>query len=106
MVIRFLGWDTAFSCIHALLVGAKLLVYISSLVGRQTIKGGLHGIPFMLVSAKASQRYIPTHRKWSEAERLGATHVHARVEQGVLARQNLEAELIQAYQPRLNVQLR
>ena len=58
-MIRFLGWDTAFSCIHALLVGAKLLVYISSLVGRQTIKGGLHGIPFMLVSAKASQVTFP-----------------------------------------------
>ena len=50
--------------------------------------------------------YIPTHRKRSEAERLGATHVHARVEPGVLTRQHLEAELIRRYQPPLNVQLK
>ena len=62
--------------------------------------------PFYVGQCQSFAGYIPTHRKWSEAERLGATHVHARVEHGVLARQHLEAELIQAYQPRLNVQLR
>ena len=62
--------------------------------------------PFYVGQCQSFAGYIPTHRKWLAAERLGATHVHARVEQGVLARQNLEAELIQAYQPPLNVQLR
>ena len=42
-----------------MLIGTQLLVYISSLVCRKTIKEGLHGIPFMLVSAKASQATFP-----------------------------------------------
>ena len=62
--------------------------------------------PFYIGQCQSFAGYIPTHRKWPEAERLGATYVHALVEPGVLARQHLEAELIQQYQPPLNVQLR
>ena len=47
---------------------------------------------------------IPTHEYWSEAVRLGATHVHARVEPEELTRALIEKELIQAFQPELNVQ--
>ena len=46
---------------------------------------------------------IPTHEKWPEARQLGATHVHARVEQDGVLRTALEHQLIQAFQPPLNV---
>ena len=45
---------------------------------------------------------IPTHEKWSAAKRLGATHVHARVEPNSYLRVQLEADLIEYYQPPLN----
>ena len=45
---------------------------------------------------------IPTHEKWPEAQRLGATHVHARVEQEEWRRDLIEDELIHAFQPPLN----
>lgn len=49
---------------------------------------------------------IPLHEQWSPAVRLGATHVHARVVAQAAMRDMIEQELIQAFQPRLNVQLR
>lgn len=45
---------------------------------------------------------IPTHERWPEARQLGATHVHARVEQDAVLRTALERQLIQAFQPPLN----
>ena len=50
--------------------------------------------------------YIPTHRKWSAAELLGATHVHAMTVKNAKQRDEIERDLIQFYQPALNVQLR
>ena len=47
--------------------------------------------------------YLPTHPRWPEAVQLGATHIHAMVLQGEAARKRAEAELIQYYQPPLNV---
>lgn len=49
---------------------------------------------------------LPSHENWSAAVRLGATHVHARVVQQAAMRDRIEAELVAAYQPVLNVQLR
>ncbi len=49
---------------------------------------------------------IPSHEVWPEAVRLGATHVHARVVQEQANRDSIEAELIRAFQPPLNTQLR
>ena len=49
---------------------------------------------------------LATHERWSEAARLGATHIHARVVTNQAERDTLEKHLIQAYQPRLNVQLK
>ena len=49
---------------------------------------------------------LPNHEKWQEAERLGATHIHARVIQPEGAREVLEHLLILEYQPILNVQYR
>lgn len=45
-------------------------------------------------------RRIPGHERWQEAQRLGATHVHARAES--FRRGAIEQELIHAYQPPLN----
>ena len=49
---------------------------------------------------------LSNHERWQEAKRLGATHVHARVVKGVLQRSIIEEELIKAFQPPLNIQLR
>lgn len=45
---------------------------------------------------------LANHPKWPEASQLGATHIHARVEQYPAERLRVESELIAAYQPRLN----
>ena len=93
--------------VHSRVAGWREVAGVYIFAGRSTDDQGRSAWhPFYVGQCQSFAGYIPTHCKWSEAERLGATHVHARVEQGVLARQNLEAELIQAYQPRLNVQLR
>lgn len=47
---------------------------------------------------------IPSHEKWGPAARLGATHVHAMVVKQAIQRAAIEAELIRAFQPRLNQQ--
>ena len=57
-------------------------------------------------STESLAERLPTHENWQEAVRLGATHIHARGEQHKETRLALEQELIQAYQPRLNVQHR
>lgn len=49
---------------------------------------------------------LATHERWPEAVKLGATHIHARVVTHQAERDALEKQLIQAYQPRLNVQLK
>ena len=46
------------------------------------------------------------HERWNEAARLGATHVHARVEQLAATRQAIERDLIQVCQPPLNTHYR
>lgn len=45
---------------------------------------------------------IPDHERWGEAVRLGATHVHARIEANALQRLAIERQLIRTYQPTLN----
>ena len=49
---------------------------------------------------------LPTHEKWSAAVRLGATHVHAIVVPLATTRDLIERQLIQAFQPLLNRQLK
>lgn len=49
---------------------------------------------------------MPSHDKWSEATRLGATHVHALVVPLVANRDKWEKMLIQHLQPPMNVQNR
>ena len=47
---------------------------------------------------------LPTHEKWPEAKRLGATHIHARIAESLPERKSLEKRLIEKYRPVLNVQ--
>ncbi len=61
---------------------------------------------FYIGQAKSFQDRIPSHENWTAAARLGATHVHAMVVQQAATRDRIEAELIEAYQPVLNVQLK
>ena len=49
---------------------------------------------------------LPNHERWAEAVRLGTTHVHLRIEYDLALRLVLEKNLIQRYQPPLNVQHR
>jgi excinuclease UvrABC nuclease subunit len=49
---------------------------------------------------------IPSHEQWIRAMLLGATHVHAMVESQAAKRDQIERQLIAAYQPMLNVQLK
>lgn len=49
---------------------------------------------------------IPGHERWMEAQRLGATHIHACVVQDQWQRDLIERELIGRFQPPLNDQLR
>lgn len=47
---------------------------------------------------------LPSHERWAEAVRSGATHVHALVVHGDPQRDAIERALIAAHAPRLNVQ--
>jgi len=63
-------------------------------------------VPFYIGQTTSFQDRIPNHENWSEAVRLGATHVHARVESQAATRDRIEAMLIRTFQPALNVQLK
>jgi len=62
--------------------------------------------PFYIGQAESFKDRIPNHENWPAAVRLGATHVHARVVPLAANRDTIEEELIEAYQPALNVQLK
>lgn len=62
--------------------------------------------PFYIGQAASFSDRIPNHETWASAVRLGATHVHAMVVQQAATRDSIETQLIQAYQPTLNVQLK
>ena len=62
--------------------------------------------PLYIGKAESLAERLPTHERWTEAAQLGATRVHARVEQQKAKRAIHEKQLIQYYQPRLNLQLK
>ena len=49
---------------------------------------------------------IPNHDQWNEAVRLGATHVHAKVVPLQSERDAIEGQLLRAFHPPLNTQLK
>ena len=62
--------------------------------------------PIYVGKAESFKVRLPNHDRWAEAVRFGATHVHAMVVPQEANRQLIEAELIQCFQPPLNVQLK
>ena len=62
--------------------------------------------PFYIGQTRNFSKRLPTHRNWPAAQRLGATDVHAMTMKSWGNRAEIERDLIQSYQPRLNVQLR
>ena len=63
-------------------------------------------IALYIGQADSLRTRLSRHEQWSPAVRLGATHVHAMVVPLKADRDRIEQELIQAYQPTLNLQLR
>ena len=62
--------------------------------------------PFYIGQTQNFAERLPTHEDWPEAELLGATHIHAMGLQNARIRAKREKDLVQHYQPRLNVQLK
>lgn len=64
-------------------------------------------VPLYFGQAESLQSRIPCHDRWDDAVRAGATHVLAHTTQGGLDQRCLEErDLIQKWQPPLNVQHR
>lgn len=63
-------------------------------------------VPLYVGQADSFRTRIPGHEQWSPAVRLGATHAHAMAVQQESQRDDIERQLIEAYQPSLNTQLR
>lgn len=61
-------------------------------------------VPLYIGETGSLAERLATHEKWTEAEQLGATHIHVRVEESATVRLSIETELIRDYQPRVNVQ--
>jgi hypothetical protein len=76
-------------------------IYIFSGVNRQN-----QWVPLYIGQCDSFQNRIPSHEKWDKAQALGATHVHARAVSIQADRDSIEKELIQAFQPQLNSQLK
>lgn len=62
--------------------------------------------PLYIGETKSLAERLPTHERWLEAMMFGTSHIHARVEKDKKTRLDVEQELIEAYQPRLNNQHR
>lgn len=60
--------------------------------------------PLYIGETESFKDRFANHDRWDEACRLGATHVHAMAVQQAGARLLIEKELIQRFQPVLNVQ--
>jgi excinuclease UvrABC nuclease subunit len=63
-------------------------------------------VPLYIGQASSLAARLATHERWSEAKRLGATHIHARAVAKQSDRDAIERALIEAFQPHLNSQLK
>jgi excinuclease UvrABC nuclease subunit len=61
---------------------------------------------FYIGKTESFKNRFSNHEYWPAAVRMGATHVHVLVVPLAANRQRVEEELIEAYQPALNVQLK
>jgi hypothetical protein len=58
--------------------------------------------PLYIGQAVSLAERLPTHERWQEAVKLGATHVHAAAIPLAADRDRIEKALIGQFQPRLN----
>jgi len=63
-------------------------------------------IPLYIGKADSFRSRLGSHERWDEAVQAGATYVHARSVPLEATRAAMEAELIRAYQPKLNILLK
>lgn len=70
------------------------------------LSNGNWGILYIGQTENFSKRLPPNHECWDEAKRKGATAIGATVVMSAVERLDLEKELIQRYQPSMNVQHR
>lgn len=69
-------------------------------------KDATHWHPVYIGQTDNFSNRLPSHDRWDEATRLGATHVHALVVPLAANRDKFEKMLIQNLQPKLNDQHR
>ncbi|MFZ2541367.1 MAG: GIY-YIG nuclease family protein [Gallionella sp.] len=62
--------------------------------------------PLYIGQAASFQNRIPSHEQWLPARKHGATHVHAIAINNQTQRDEIEMQLIKAFQPPLNTQLK
>jgi excinuclease UvrABC nuclease subunit len=62
-------------------------------------------LPIYIGQAISFQQRFSNHEKWEAAQRLGMTHIHATAVNHQGERDRIERDLIQTFNPRLNVQL-
>ncbi|MEO8741610.1 MAG: hypothetical protein ABI365_00290 [Lysobacteraceae bacterium] len=58
--------------------------------------------PLHIGQAESLAESVPNHARWLESVRLGATHIHALAVTQAAMRNQIEQDLILAYQPKLN----
>ncbi|MFA6051952.1 MAG: GIY-YIG nuclease family protein [Methylobacter sp.] len=63
-------------------------------------------IPLYIGQTENFRNRLPLHEQWNHARKLGATHVHAKAVSQQSQRDILEKQLIQLFQPKLNIQLK
>ena len=62
--------------------------------------------PVYIGQAKSLRDRLLNHERWEEAKKLGTTHVHALGVKAQADRDVIEAEMIKAWKPKLNIQLK
>lgn len=62
--------------------------------------------PYYIGRCESFLNRLPSHDRWDEAARRGATHIHARVVPQEASRATLEEALIRACNPPLNTHFR
>ena len=59
-------------------------------------------VPLFVDQTESLAASLPTHPRWPEAVRIGATHVHVIRQHDPLVREDAKALIIRNYQPRMN----
>jgi excinuclease UvrABC nuclease subunit len=98
-----ISWDGHEFSIHVPLVNWSAAAGIYVFTGLNQAK---KWVPLYIGQASSLAERLANHERWSEAQRLGATHIHAKVVPHQSQRDQIEKQLIQAFQPRLNTQLK